>query len=79
MGTSRSRVEDPEGEIRKAFREAGYADGWTNAVIKDFKAEQTSHLGERLNWLAALEAAGVDNWEGCDIAYRIMEGEEGPW
>jgi hypothetical protein len=30
----------------------------------------------RLNWLAALEAAGVDNWEGYDVAHQILDGEE---
>lgn len=30
----------------------------------------------RLDWLAALEAAGVDNWEGYSYAYRILEGED---
>lgn len=23
-------------------------------------------------WLAALEAAGIDNWDGCDIAREAM-------
>lgn len=28
------------------------------------------------NWRAAFEAAGVDNWSGCDYAYEIMEGDD---
>lgn len=33
-------------------------------------------LVERDDFLTALEAAGVDNWEGYSAAYRILEGEE---
>lgn len=33
-------------------------------------------LVERDNFLTALEAAGVDNWQGIDYAHRLMEGEE---
>lgn len=33
-------------------------------------------IDERLRWLAALEAAGVDNWEGYSYAYAIFIGEE---
>jgi len=28
-----------------------------------------------INWLRALEAAGVDNWEGYEIAYQLYKGE----
>lgn len=30
---------------------------------------------ERLKWLDALEAAGVDNWEGYDMARELMNDE----
>lgn len=30
----------------------------------------------RLDWLDCLEAAGVDNWDGCDVAYEMMGDEE---
>lgn len=30
----------------------------------------------RSNRLGALEAAGVDNWEGYDHAMRILHGED---
>lgn len=33
-------------------------------------------LVERDDFLTALEAAGVDNWEGYSAAYRILRGEE---
>ena len=29
-------------------------------------------------FLAALEAAGVDNWEGYEVAYQIYKGELNP-
>ena len=32
-------------------------------------------LEKRDNFLCSLEAAGVDNWEGFDIAIDIMNGE----
>ena len=28
-----------------------------------------------INWLRALEAAGVDNWDGYDTANQIYKGE----
>lgn len=28
------------------------------------------------NWLEALEAAGVDNWAGIELAYEMMEVNE---
>jgi len=30
---------------------------------------------ERLDWLDALEQAGVDNWEGISYAYELLEQE----
>ena len=32
-------------------------------------------LEESYDWLQCLEAAGVDNWEGCDMAHEIQEAE----
>lgn len=39
MSTERSRVNDPEKVIRETFREAGFADGWTDAVLADYRHE----------------------------------------
>lgn len=36
--------------------------------------EEWSAVQGRLDWLAALEAAGVDNWEGYDVAVRVLDG-----
>jgi hypothetical protein len=33
-----------------------------------------AELEERDSWLSALEAAGVDNWEGWDHAVELSEG-----
>lgn len=30
---------------------------------------------ERLRWLDALEAAGVDNWQGIDFAHDLLREE----
>lgn len=30
-------------------------------------------LKERERWLSAMEAAGVDNWQGIDVAVEMME------
>lgn len=37
--------------------------------------EEHIRLLGRDDFLAALEAAGVDNWEGYSDAFRILEGE----
>jgi hypothetical protein len=36
--------------------------------------KQLAELQERDRWLSALEAAGVDNWEGWDHAVELSEG-----
>lgn len=36
MSAQRSRVTDPEKIIKETFREAGYADGWTETVLADY-------------------------------------------
>jgi len=41
----------------------------TNIKLQDKNAK----LEERSNWLSCLEAAGVDNWEGYDIAQDIRD------
>lgn len=33
-------------------------------------------MQERLDWLQALENAGVDNWEGISFAYELLEEME---
>lgn len=36
---------------------------------------KVERLEERDEWLSCLEAAGVDNWDGYDIARDILKGE----
>lgn len=35
--------------------------------------EDYDEILERLMWLDALEAAGVDNWEGYEVALEIFQ------
>ena len=44
-------------------------------VIKQITAHYKKQQ-ERLDKLIALEAAGVDNWEGYDVAMRSLYSEE---
>jgi hypothetical protein len=37
--------------------------------------EKVTELKERDDFLNALEAVGVDNWEGYSTAWQIYEGE----
>lgn len=36
--------------------------------------QKVEELEKRSNWLSCLESAGVDNWEGFDIAIDIRDG-----
>lgn len=39
--------------------------------------EELTSAAENLQWIAALECAGVDNWEGCEEAHALLrEWEE---
>lgn len=44
-------------------------------TIEKLEAENKK-LRERDRWLDALEAAGVDNWEGYDKALEILREEQ---
>ena len=35
--------------------------------------EEYEDLLSGAHWLSCLESAGVDNWQGIDFAYEIME------
>jgi hypothetical protein len=45
------------------------------AQIRTLEADN-ARLGERVNWLDCLEAAGVDNWEGMEEAIRIRREDD---
>ena len=56
---------------------------FTDLVFKGFKGEALAEFVEVLKeadksieWLNCLEAAGVDNWEGCEYAQEMMSDEE---
>ncbi len=36
-------------------------------------SERWKQIQRDLNWLEALQAAGVDNWEGIELAHEILE------
>ena len=37
--------------------------------------EHLEYLEGRDNWLTCLESAGVDNWEGIDVAFEMYQEE----
>ena len=43
--------------------------------IYDLFMEESEGYAEELRFLRCLEGAGVDNWEGYDIARDMMEDE----
>ncbi len=47
------------------------------AEVKRLNGE-LANAQERLQWLAALEAAGVDNWQGYDVAREISREADEP-
>lgn len=48
----------------------------TDKVIT-ISMEEYDALVERDRFLAALESAGVDNWNGFGMAHNIFEGRDG--
>ena len=59
----------------------GIYDYSVNAIDEDMIAVEIKEVDwetiqERLDFLEALEQAGVDNWEGYYLAQEIMYGEE---
>ena len=48
-----------------------------NTETVTISKERYQELLKGESWLAALEAAGLDNWDGCDVAREIQrEWEE---
>lgn len=48
----------------------------TNEEMITIPKKKYDDMVERLEFLGCLEAAGVDNWEGFDYAYQMMEEKE---
>lgn len=57
----------PTGESRKVFMEE------TGQDVSVIPTRDLQKLQEAANWLAALEDAGVDNWDGIDVARETLE------
>lgn len=69
-------IEQKEREL-KGLRAEGHLEGLRAALAK-YREEGgrdviTPEQRERLEFLSALEAAGVDNWSGYSNAWEIME------
>jgi hypothetical protein len=45
-------------------------------LIIEILTSEYEALLKRVNWLDALEEAGVDNWSGMDEAVRIFRGDK---
>lgn len=66
-------------DIAKAWSSGELAlPGVTPPAIEsgDVDRARLAELEERDSWLSALEAAGVDNWQGIDVAREIRNGSE---
>lgn len=48
---------------------------WYNLLEREFQSLYITieKLEKRNLWLTCLEQAGVDNWEGMDVAHEILE------
>lgn len=69
-----------EGRLGASMPPAITAGPTTDATSDDETQQlraRLAELEERDAWLSALEAAGVDNWEGWQAAQAIREGGEG--
>ena len=50
---------------------------WEEEKVKnEVLQKQVEKLEKRDEWLSCLEAAGVDNWEGYDIAIDMRDGND---
>lgn len=48
------------------------ADGKSWIILK----EDYDALVERSNWLGYLESAGIDSWDGIDVAIQLRDEDE---
>ena len=52
-----------------------FSEKWEEEKVKnEVLQKQVEKLEKRDEWLSCLEAAGVDNWEGYDIAIDMRDG-----
>ncbi|MGW0930654.1 hypothetical protein [Streptomyces sp. NPDC002644] len=71
------RIVDLEDSLKNTIEARDFhAARWEEWSRIAFKLEQEEkELQDRENFLFALEAAGVDNWEGYSTAYQLYNGE----
>ena len=55
------------------IKESKMADVTISQAEYDELKSQIAQLKERDRLLSALEASGVDNWDGIDYAYEMLE------
>jgi len=65
LDESVKKLIEPSDEIIKQLVEVIRAD-----------RKEIEKLEERDNWLSILEQAGVDNWQGIDYAYEMLNRQE---
>lgn len=54
-----------------------FSEKWEEEKVKnEVLQKQVEKLEKRDKWLSCLEAAGVDNWEGYDIAIDKRDGND---
>lgn len=50
---------------------------YEDLLNKGYTHEQAiKKMEERITWLECLESVGVDNWDGYNYAFELMEGVE---
>jgi hypothetical protein len=53
-----------------------YIDHLKDSDVIEIPLKLYEELQRRSEWLSYLEAAGVDNWEGYDIAYDMAKEDD---
>jgi hypothetical protein len=53
-----------------------YIDHLKETDVIEVSQKEYNDLQRRSEWLSYLEAAGVDNWEGYDIAYDMAKEDD---
>ncbi|CAL9368399.1 hypothetical protein [Streptomyces sp. enrichment culture] len=75
MSAQRGRVTDPERIIKETFREAGYADGWTETVLADYVHGLAEKIREDIVPDEMLNQLGRDRAQGMRWAADLIDPE----
>ena len=66
-----------EAQIKLGGHDGGTVEVLTKELGKLIEVEENlPYLEEQAEFLSCLEAAGVDNWVGYEMAYQMMEEDE---